>query len=72
MVWLKNDKEKLGKSNPIDLEPNPAKGNLLVNFTKETYTVLKPEDAERARRGGMKVYTSHFATCPDANNFRRK
>ncbi len=72
MLWLKNAKEKTGKSNPIDAEPNAEKGNMLVDLKNETYQVLTSEDLAKAKRGNMKLYSSHFATCPDANNFRRK
>jgi hypothetical protein len=54
-----------GKKNPLDAEPS-AKGNLtLINgrakfATDEDRKLLRP------------LYTSHFATCADAAQHRRR
>lgn len=79
VIWVAND--KTGKVAPIDLRPDPA-GNILLNWSAgrpmappTSYTVLgKPdavtpslfEDDTRPR------YTSHFATCPNADHYRRR
>lgn len=57
--------ETTGKWIPIDAEPT-VDGNLVV--VKGVARVFTPEDKRlcRDRR------TSHFATCPDANDHRRR
>ncbi|GAA2071594.1 hypothetical protein [Williamsia deligens] len=34
--------------------------------------VLTPGQADGARAAGMKLYTSHFASCPNAEEFRAR
>jgi hypothetical protein len=56
-----------GKSMPVDVEP-AANGNV-VFLDDKTVIVSGP----RARiEGDERRYTSHFATCPQASQHRRR
>lgn len=64
--------ESTGRSLPIDAAPDPAG---LVELTGET---TKPYGAPVVRVHGQpdllsdgERYTSHFATCPDADSWRK-
>jgi hypothetical protein len=70
MLWAIN--EKSGKGNPLDPEPVPD-GNVIP--TGETH-----EDGRMYVRNlhkgeepppGTPRYVSHFATCPNAEEFRK-
>ena len=62
--WIRN--ARTGKLAPIDVDPVPD-GNVLVDdvYGERVYRVV------RAPRGAL-LRTSHFATCPDANEWRKK
>lgn len=68
IVWAVTDR---GKRMPVDADPSPADGNikLSVRYTgpEPLATVLSA-----AARFGLTLRTSHFATCPDADRFRRR
>lgn len=55
---------------PIDWEPVPD-GNIAVvdDGLRFTAKVLPPGDE---RIAAEETYTSHFATCPDADQWRRR
>lgn len=62
IVWATS--ERTGKPMPLDATPT-ANGNMVMIAGKARgYT---EEDAKLHRDR----YTSHFATCPDADKFRR-
>jgi hypothetical protein len=67
VMWAANDVTK--KPAPLDAEPS-AKGNIL--YVSGVYTVLTKTNLENARRDGARLYTSHFATCPEGPAFRKK
>lgn len=58
---------------PVDLDPAPD-GNLSITegIPKPTAVVLTLGQASGMRAAGLLTYKSHFATCPYADEFRRK
>lgn len=69
MVWAVN--EASGRGNPID--PDPVEdGNVVI--VGQTTTKSGPAPLVRYLRKGEEVvghrYKSHFATCPEADQFR--
>ena len=56
---------KNGKDMPVDEAPDRARGNLVLE--NGTVRVAAESDDDAFFR-----YTSHFATCPNANEFRKK
>lgn len=61
-----------GKRVPLDAEPDPIKGNMIVTDRGDVpgkrylATIVAPlVDAKQTR------YLSHFATCPEAKKWRR-
>jgi hypothetical protein len=65
IIWARTEK---GVATPVDEKPT-ANGHLVLE-------IEDPRDAPIARRVGRKTgvprYTTHFATCPNANDHRRK
>jgi hypothetical protein len=65
-----------GKGTPVDAEPNPEKGNLVLLRTKGrplalSISNLNEQAREAAKRQGVPLFLSHFASCPDAEKWRR-
>ena len=62
---------RAGKRLPVNPEPQ-AKGNLSIeqDGSKLRAALLLSDARDAARRAGQPLYTSHFATCPDANAWR--
>lgn len=58
------------KTNPIDAKA-VSDGNVQI-FDDRTYQILTGENLETARRDGTPLHKSHFATCPNAGEFRNK
>lgn len=58
---------------PVDLDPTKD-GNLSITegIPKPTAVVLTLGQAAGMRAAGLPTYKSHFATCPYADEFRRK
>lgn len=62
VMWLKH--EVSGANAPIDAKPH-ERGSCVVDLKTGTYRVVKsPYEGE--------AYIPHFATCPDANVWRKK
>lgn len=59
----------LGKRMPLDAEPHPD-GN--VSLVPAGAMVLPAELVEQGKKIGSKRYRSHFATCPNAAQHRRR
>jgi hypothetical protein len=57
-----------GKNIPLDPQPT-LDGN--VEIVEGEAVVLAGVHLDAARRAGAQLYTSHFATCPHASEFRR-
>jgi hypothetical protein len=67
-----------GKDNPLDYEPNPEKGNVVLDGHGKGYALTKVE-VERLRAGptlmdpnvpAIDRYLSHWASCPEAPKHR--
>jgi hypothetical protein len=58
---------------PIDVRPDPE-GTIRLESSFEGMLALVLTGAEliAARRDHEQLYISHFATCPQADRFRRK
>jgi hypothetical protein len=59
-----------GKSNPLDPEPSP-KGNVVVSKDGQACAVSASEADRLRTEEGASLYLSHFATCPQAKQFKR-
>ncbi len=64
ILWLTNVNTK--KTSPIDFRPS-VDGNILILEDEETYRIIKKDEVFHGE-----LHTSHFATCPNASDFRRK
>lgn len=67
VIWVVSER---GKSMPVDVEPVPD-GNLVLETTggKLTARVHAPDLFAGPPRAPL--HKSHFATCPDADGWRR-
>lgn len=73
MRWAKTNS---GKSNPLDVEPSPD-GNVAIVTTAgvaaepvEFAVTLSGAALVEARTLGVDLRTSHFATCPDRDEWK--
>lgn len=74
IIWRVGEETKRNpqpKPNPIDAAPNSEKGNILL-LENNRYRVIGKNDLEKAKKLNYILYTSHFATCPNARQHRRK
>jgi hypothetical protein len=72
---------KSGKRNPLNPDPDPERGNVMIIETDAgarahgtivgRAVVLGHQAAAHARGQGVDLYSSHFATCPARQRFRR-
>lgn len=65
--------ERTGKPMPVDEQPDPVRGNVVLYRTSKTARAVF---ARVLRKGeppppGAHLRTSHFATCPNAQHHRR-
>jgi hypothetical protein len=58
------------RANPIDATPSD-KGNIRL-FDDGRYLIVAPKDRSSYVHGGVALHTSHFATCPRAEQFRKQ
>lgn len=63
--WFKTP---AGRSMPVDVEPSEA-GTIVI---EEGIAVVSPAKAMGARNAGEDTYMPHWATCPNANEHRKK
>jgi hypothetical protein len=68
VIWVLT---KAGKGMPLDAKPSAA-GNLVLEFPDDprdapSVRPVKPGDLSE----GLARYTSHFATCPQAAQWRK-
>jgi hypothetical protein len=77
ILWARMTKS--GARNPLDYEPNPEKGNVILTGNGQAETLSKAE-VERRIAGPTLIdpdvpdeprYLSHFATCPQRGQHRR-
>lgn len=62
---------KTGRRNPLNEEPDGQHGNVVIDDDGRGHT-LKVDDVERARAAGEELYLSHFATCPQRKDWRKR
>lgn len=67
IAWVQTES---GKQMPLDAEPSPD-GNMAC-MANGSYRVLTGSDLEAAKKNGIALRKSHFATCPNAASHRRK
>ena len=60
-----------GKWMPINVEADPA-GNVRVDYKEGTVDVLSGSELLGARENGTKLRRSHFATCENADDWRKR
>ncbi|WP_052372818.1 hypothetical protein [Amycolatopsis taiwanensis] len=72
IVWAVS--AKTGNQMPVDYNPNPAKGNVLLQLDRGQLVaaVLTDRQLAGARAAGTDLRTEHHATCPDADMYRRQ
>jgi hypothetical protein len=58
---------------PVDAEPSPI-GNVMLELKSGKYYAgtLKKNQAAGARDNGVSLHTAHFATCSQAERFRKQ
>lgn len=66
ILWAKT---LSGKAIPLDAEPHPD-GNIAL--VPAGAMVLTKELVEQGKKIGSKRYRSHFASCPNAGQHRKK
>lgn len=75
IVWAITAKNT--RKMPVDAQFDREHGNVALEHTlgaavAPVATVLSGEALDNARRRHQLLYTSHFATCPDAERFRKE
>lgn len=71
LIWARHAATR--KLAPLDARPNRYRGNIMLDTTERTYTILsRGEVAALATEDRVRLRTSHYATCPDAAAFRRR
>lgn len=60
-----------GRKMPIDAEPDEHKGNIILKINSSGDDIAHYIDRKTSKVAGP-FYTSHFATCPEAQRFRKK
>jgi uncharacterized protein involved in high-affinity Fe2+ transport len=68
VMWLEN--ETTGKRAPIDREPTEG-GNIEIDQAAGRYRVLLELERPQAQERGAPLHMNHFATCPQARNWKR-
>jgi hypothetical protein len=65
-----------GKETRVNAEPDAEKGNMVLLRAKRlplalVISNLNEQAREAAKREGVPLFLSHFATCPDSEQWRR-
>ncbi len=68
ILWVETDARK---PMPLNPEPSPAGTIRLWGERSEKATVLAALELSAARNHAEPLFVSHFATCPEADSFRR-
>lgn len=70
VIWVKLLPR--GRLAPLDATRS-AEGNIRMLGTRNAIArVLSKENLAKARAAGDELYTSHFATCPNAKSHRKR
>lgn len=67
VFWVETEK---GKRMPVDAEPSDA-GNIVIRHDGIAH-YLTAEDKLHPKYSGEHRYTSHFATCPQKDQWRKR
>jgi hypothetical protein len=67
VLWV--TMEKSGKPNPLNPDPDPDRGNVVVDDHYVGHQV-GAATAAALREQGVELWLSHFATCPDREQHR--
>lgn len=72
IVWAVSS--KTGNKMPVDYNPNPDKGNVLLQLDRGQLVaaVLAGPRLAGARAAGVELRTAHHTTCPKADLYRRR
>lgn len=68
ILWLAH--HDTGKTMPVDLVPVVG-GGIKIDVTGTKYRMITADELSKALLNRIPLHTSHFATCPDAQNFRK-
>jgi hypothetical protein len=75
IIWVKTE---TGKAIPLDAEPTEG-GNIIINVLGGGIEVAHVETVTETKArfdcpipAGRVAFVSHFATCPQANTWRKK
>lgn len=68
VVWAVTD---LAKSMPVDRDPSPA-GSIALEYRVPGRAPLARVVRADLRGARTDLHTSHFATCPQAGNWRKR
>jgi hypothetical protein len=68
---VKNPDTGRMKSMPVDFQPDPLKGNVVLFHREAEGIVCRVLKQGEEPPPGARLRTSHFATCPNANQHRR-
>jgi hypothetical protein len=68
---IRRDDHKGWKSIPVNFDPDPVKGNIVLWHRKGEGIVARVLSKGEQPPPGSRLRTSHFATCPAAKRFRR-
>lgn len=75
VVWATSAASGKPKRIPLDPDPNPRRGNIVLEpdllGQGPVAHVLTSAAAAEASVRGETLYLSHFATCPDAEEWRK-
>lgn len=71
IYWCTTDRDK---PMPVDAWPDPDRGNVSIYPEKGQMraVVVHRSQAEAMRARGLQLHTSHFSSCPNANQWRKK
>jgi hypothetical protein len=70
--WVRSES---GKRHPLNADPDPANGAWWVDDDDVMHYAPEAATVDGVRQTAMverDLFTSHFATCPNANQHRRK
>lgn len=67
VVWLRHS--GTGRMAPIEVRIDAERGNVLVDLTAGTYSLV-PSAADREQYRGW-LHLNHFVTCPQAKTWRK-
>lgn len=69
IIWAKS--ETTGRMMPVDAEPS-AEGTFVLLGFEDPPIAAKPDGSGDPLAAATARHTSHFATCPDADQHRKR